>query len=163
MHIPSFKIVKLSLLVGFALIALSTFSLKNQCCAQGLTVQQPVIRFFNVGTVVSVPDGGTTLLGGNSSSASGTVSRGVPGLSGIPGVNRLFNNRAIGREDARSTASVTTRILIMSELEEQLLAEAARQEAAGLARAQAAGLAVPEDVQRKAEFMTRSIRGRNKR
>ena len=138
-------------------------SISGQCSGQGLTVQQPVIRFFNVGTVVSVPDGGTISLGGVSSSSQGAVTRGVPGLSGIPGVNRLFNNRAIGSEDSRSTASVTTRILIMSELEEKVLAEAAQLEAADLARARAAGLTVPEDVQRKAEFMTRSIRGGRKR
>ena len=131
------------------------------CQAQGLTVQIPVVQFFDVGTVVSVPDGGTTLLGRVNRNSIGSVSRGVPGLSNVPGLNRLFTNRGIGIETSSSTATVTTRILIMSELEEKVMAEAARLDE--LDRGRSGGMHVPGEVQSRAELMTRSIRGGTKR
>jgi hypothetical protein len=54
-------------------------------------IQLPTLRVFNVRTSVSVPDGGIINLGGVNRSASGSISRGVPGLPGP-----LFNNRGIG-------------------------------------------------------------------
>lgn len=82
----------------------------------GLTVQLPTVRNFSVQTAVSVPDGGAVSLGGISRSAEGRVSRGIPGLSGRP-----FRNDAIGRSTNTGRATVTPRIIIQRELEEDLM------------------------------------------
>ena len=48
-------------------------------------------------TTVSVPDGGTVLLGGIKRLNEGRNEIGVPLLSKVPYVNRLFRNVGIGR------------------------------------------------------------------
>ena len=126
----------------------------SKCSAQGLTVQLPTVRFFSVDTTVMVPDGGTAFLGGVSRHAEGSVTRGVPGLSNIPGAGRLFKNRAIGSDTSRSGASVSTRILIMSELEAEVMAEARRREAARQAVDVING---SQAIQKQADAITRGI------
>ncbi len=86
---------------------------------QGTTVQQPSFATTSVSTTVSVPDGGTILLGGIKRMREGRIERGVPVLSKIPYVNRLFKNTAIGRETNTLMMTVTPRIIIHEE-EEQL-------------------------------------------
>lgn len=86
----------------------------------GSTVQQPSVGFTNIATTVSVPDGGTILLGGIKRMREGRIERGVPILSKIPYVNRLFKNTAIGRETSTLMMTVTPRIIIQEE-QEQLL------------------------------------------
>lgn len=85
----------------------------------GTTVQQPSFATTNISTVVSVPDGGTILLGGIKRMREGRVERGVPILSKIPYVNRLFKNTAIGRETSTLMMTVTPRIIIQEEEEEK--------------------------------------------
>ena len=65
---------------------------------QGTTVQLPSFSFVTVTTTVSVPDGGTVLLGGIKRLQEGRTERGVPMLSKLPYINRLFKNVGIGRE-----------------------------------------------------------------
>jgi general secretion pathway protein D len=88
--------------------------------AQGTTVQLPSFSFFSVATTVSVPDGGTVLLGGVKRLSEGRNEFGVPILSKIPYVNRLFKNVGIGRETQSLMMMVTPRIIIQEE-EEALL------------------------------------------
>jgi general secretion pathway protein D len=88
--------------------------------AQGTTVQLPSFSFFTVSTTVSVPDGGTVLLGGVKRLSEGRNEFGVPVLSKIPYVNRLFRNVGIGRETQSLMMMVTPRIIIQEE-EEALL------------------------------------------
>ena len=59
-----------------------------------ITVQQPVIETVNVSTTVSVPDGGTVLMGGIKRLKEGRTMSGVPILNKIPYVSRLF--RTVG-------------------------------------------------------------------
>ena len=124
------------------------------CLAQqpiGIPVQLPVVNRFSINTVVSVPDGGTLSLGGISRSSEGSISQGVPGLSGPFG--RPFANRASGRSTSRSGASVKVQILSSREMSEDVLAAA-----------RAARPANYEEIQareRKADFLTRNI-GRNR-
>ena len=87
-------------------------------------IQLPTYDIFGVSTTVVVPDGGSILLGGVNRSAYGSTTRGVPGLSKVPGANRLFTNRAIGRETSSTTASVTVQIHDFQAMDEALLAEA---------------------------------------
>ena len=84
---------------------------------EGTTVQLPVLAVTNVSTTVSVPDGGTVLLGGIKRMSEGRIERGVPMLSNIPYVNRLFKNVAIGRETQSLMMMVTPRIIITEEEE----------------------------------------------
>ena len=115
------------------------------------TVQLPVFRNFIYQGAVKVPDGGTMSMGGVNRSAEGSISRGVPGVSGLPGLGRGFNNRGIGREQDAGNLSVTAKILIQEELEAEHLARA------GIVPGQAA---VNDAVLRKAAFLTEHI-GRN--
>jgi hypothetical protein len=80
---------------------------------------------FSVGTTVSVPDGGAAYLGGVTRGAWGSSSRGVPGLSQVPGLNRLFTNRGIGSSVSSSHAYATATVIDHAEIDRMLLAEAA--------------------------------------
>lgn len=86
---------------------------------EGTTVQQPELAFTSVTTSVNVPDGGTILLGGIKRLRENRVERGVPMLSKIPYINRLFKNVGIGRETNTFMMTVTPRILIREEEEER--------------------------------------------
>ncbi len=83
----------------------------------GTTVQLPTFIFTSVSTSVSVPDGGTVLLGGIKRLSEGRVERGVPMLSKMPYVNRLFKNVGIGRESESLMMMVTPRIIVQEEEE----------------------------------------------
>ncbi|MFN6162230.1 MAG: hypothetical protein ACK5AC_07655 [Planctomycetota bacterium] len=87
---------------------------------EGTTVQQPTVGNTSVSTTVSVPDGGTILMGGIKRLREGRTERGTPILSKIPYINRLFRNTAIGRETSTLMFTVTPRIIIPEEEEEEL-------------------------------------------
>jgi general secretion pathway protein D len=87
---------------------------------QGTTVQLPTFAFVTVTTTVSVPDGGTVLLGGIKRLSEGRNEFGTPILNKIPYLNRLFNNVGIGRETQSLMMMVTPRIIIQEEEEERL-------------------------------------------
>jgi len=86
----------------------------------GTTVQLPTFASISVATTVSVPDGGTILLGGIKRLREGRTERGVPVMSKIPYVNRLFKNVGIGRETQSLMMMVTPRIIIQEEEEAKL-------------------------------------------
>ena len=90
----------------------------SQIVSQGTTIQEPITSNFSVYTTVNVPDGGTALLGGIKSLSEGRSEGGVPILSKIPYVKRLFSNSAIGRETTSMLMTVTPRIIIQEEEEE---------------------------------------------
>lgn len=87
---------------------------------EGTTVQLPTFAYMSVNTTVSVPDGGTVLLGGIKRLSEGRSEFGVPVLDKIPYVNRLFKNASIGRETQSLMMMVTPRIIIQEEEEEKL-------------------------------------------
>ena len=84
---------------------------------EGVTIQLPTLGFTSVSTVVSVPDGGTILLGGIKRQAEQRIERGVPFLSNIPYVSRLFKNVGIARDTTSLMMMVTPRIIIQEEEE----------------------------------------------
>ena len=88
--------------------------------SNGMTVQLPTFSFVTVTTTVSVPDGGTVLLGGIKRLSEGRNEFGVPILSKVPYINRLFKNVGIGRETQSLMMMVTPRIIIQEEEEERL-------------------------------------------
>jgi general secretion pathway protein D len=87
---------------------------------QGTSVQLPTVASIGVATTVSVPDGGTVLLGGIKRLSEGRNEFGVPILNKLPYVNRLFKNVGIGRETQSLMMMVTPRIIIQEEEEERL-------------------------------------------
>lgn len=92
----------------------------NSTSSSGTTVQLPTYSFITVTTTVSVPDGGTVLLGGIKRLSEGRNEFGVPMLNKLPYVNRLFKNVGIGRETQSLMMMVTPRIIIQEEEEERL-------------------------------------------
>jgi general secretion pathway protein D len=87
---------------------------------EGITVQQPAFSQTSVSTTVTVPDGGTILMGGIKRLSEERIEKGTPILSKIPYINRLFKNNAIGRDTETLMFTVTPRIIIPEEEEEQL-------------------------------------------
>jgi general secretion pathway protein D len=83
----------------------------------GVTVQQPVFAITSVSATVAVPDGGTVLLGGVKRLSEARVERGVPFLSNLPWINRLFKNVGIGRDTSSIMLMVTPRVIIKEEEE----------------------------------------------
>jgi type II secretory pathway component GspD/PulD (secretin) len=88
-------------------------------------VQLPVIATVTVSTTVSVPDGGTVLLGGVKRLKEGRNMAGVPILNKIPYLSRLFSNSGVGRETESVMLMVTPRIIIQEEEEELIIGTAA--------------------------------------
>jgi general secretion pathway protein D len=86
----------------------------------GTSVQLPTVATISVQTTVSVPDGGTVLLGGIKRLSEGRNEFGVPILNKLPYINRLFKNVGIGRETQSLMMMVTPRIIIQEEEEERL-------------------------------------------
>jgi len=86
----------------------------------GVTVQLPTFSFVTVTTTVSVPDGGTVLLGGIKRLSEGRQEFGVPILDKVPYLDRLFKNVGIGRDSSSLMMMVTPRIIIQEEEEDKL-------------------------------------------
>ncbi|HAY82372.1 MAG TPA: hypothetical protein DCY79_21400 [Planctomycetaceae bacterium] len=89
-------------------------------------VQLPTFQVFSVDTSVLVPDRGQAYLGGVKRARSGSTTRGIPGLSGLPYANRLTKNRGIGLERSATGAYVTATIIDNAELDRQVRARATR-------------------------------------
>jgi Flp pilus assembly secretin CpaC len=99
------------------ILALAAVLTSSAC---GQTLQLPTFEYFTVNTTVSVPDGGTTYMGGVNRSSAGRTSGGVPLLGKVPFAGRPFGNRAIGRDMSAAGVSATARIIILEEEEAKL-------------------------------------------
>jgi general secretion pathway protein D len=84
------------------------------------TIDLPRVRVQDFKTTVSVPDGGTLLLGGTRQFIEGEAETGVPVLSKIPILKRLFNNRATVRRANNLLILIKPRIIIQAEEEKNL-------------------------------------------
>jgi type II secretory pathway component GspD/PulD (secretin) len=84
------------------------------------TVQLPNTSTTTITTTVTVPDGGTVLLGGVKLLNEIRNEFGVPFLSKIPMIDRLFRNIGIARTSSSLMLMVTPRIVILEEEEEKL-------------------------------------------
>ena len=99
----------------------TTTTNNNNVFTEGTTVQLPNFATTSVTTTVSVPDGGTVLMGGIKRLAENRTERGLPILSKLPYVSRLFKNVGIGRDTQTLMMMVTPRIIIQEEEEEKVL------------------------------------------
>ena len=90
------------------------------CGGDQRTIQLPNTTTTTVTTTVTVPDGGTVLLGGVKRLNEERTEFGVPVLSKMPLIDRLFRNVGIGRITTSLMLMVTPRIIILEEEEERL-------------------------------------------
>lgn len=91
----------------------------TQAFANTGIIQQPETEITQVRTTVSVPDGGTLLLGGQTLSGELEREQGVPILSKIPFLKRLFTNRATSHDDRVLLILVKPTIIIQREQEQR--------------------------------------------
>jgi len=82
-------------------------------------IQLPEVEIQDLQTTVSVPDGGTLLLGGQKSSGEVEREKGAPLLSKIPIINRAFTNRGKIRDETTSLLLIKPKIIIQREEEER--------------------------------------------
>lgn len=94
--------------------------LGGQATGISTQIQLPVFSLTQVSTTVTVPDGGTVLLGGVKRLREERREFGVPILAKTPLINRLFRNIGIGRTTDSLMLMVTPRIIILEEEEERL-------------------------------------------
>ncbi len=85
----------------------------------GIFVRLPDQEFRSIRTTVSVPDGGTVLLGGLKQVGEVEVEAGVPILSKIPGLKRAFTNTTTVKDTQTLLILLKAKILIQSEAEEE--------------------------------------------
>jgi len=85
-------------------------------------VSVPETETANVMTRVSVPDGGTLLLGGHKIAAQAEKEAGVPVLSKIPIIGALFTNRSKVRDERVLLILVKPTIILQDEKEQEAIA-----------------------------------------
>jgi len=81
-------------------------------------LQLPTLSVTTLVTTVSVPDRGTLLLGGQKLAGEVEQEKGVPVLSKVPFLNRLFTNREMVRDERTLLILVKPQIIIQREEEE---------------------------------------------
>ena len=87
------------------------------------TIQFPEVETAQVSTRVSVPDGGTLLLGGQKLGAEVEKEVGVPVLSKIPVLGRAFSNRSKIKDHKILLILVKPTIILQEEVEAEAVAE----------------------------------------
>jgi type II secretory pathway component GspD/PulD (secretin) len=83
-----------------------------------LEVQLPEVSLQEIQTTVSVPDGGTLLIGGQKLAREKEKEIGVPMLDKVPILNRAFTNRTKVRDDQTLLILVRPKIIIQHEAEQ---------------------------------------------
>jgi len=116
-------------LLGFASLAVEesgndtdTTDEDGEAQPQAYTVDVPETETAQVMTRVSVPDGGTLLLGGHKIAAQVEKEAGVPVLSKIPVLGVLFSNRSKMRDERVLLILVKPSILLQEEKEQEAIA-----------------------------------------
>lgn len=81
-------------------------------------IQLPTLSSQRLQTTVSVPDGGTLLIGGQKLSSETEVEAGVPILSKIPILKRAYSSRSMVKDEQTLLILIKPKILIQPEQEE---------------------------------------------
>ncbi|HWP39446.1 MAG TPA: hypothetical protein VNL70_00875, partial [Tepidisphaeraceae bacterium] len=106
-------------LVNFPVTALTAGTEGSPPITQTAFLQQPIIQSTVVRTTVSVPDGGTLLLGGQTLAGEVEREAGVPVLSKIPFLKRLFTNQSMAKDEQILLILVKPTIIIQREKEQE--------------------------------------------
>lgn len=80
----------------------------------------PVISYQAVRTSVTIPDGGSILLAGMNSSASKRAHTGVPFLSHIPFLGRLFSSNGRNEREFKTLIVLQADVVLYEEIEKKL-------------------------------------------
>jgi type II secretory pathway component GspD/PulD (secretin) len=83
-------------------------------------IEAPELELTNVRTSVSVPDKGTLLMGGQRLVADVEIEAGVPILSKVPLINRLFTNRTTIKDERTLLILIKPTIMLQAEQEDAL-------------------------------------------
>jgi type II secretory pathway component GspD/PulD (secretin) len=81
-------------------------------------LQQPIVNTLHFDTQLTIPDGGTVLIGGLKQVTETRREVATPVLSKVPYANRLFTNMGYGRETQNVYVLVTPRVIV-NETEER--------------------------------------------
>lgn len=81
-------------------------------------IQIPTLSSQRLQTTVCVPDGGTLLIGGQKLASETEVEAGVPVLSKIPVLKRLYNSRAMVKDEQTLLILIKPKIFVQTEQEE---------------------------------------------
>lgn len=100
------------------LLDLQVFPFSGGTGALAAFVQLPTLSTQRIQTMVSVPDGGTLLIGGQKLASETEVEAGVPILSKIPILKRAYSARTTVKDEQTLLILIKPRILIHSEQEE---------------------------------------------
>jgi type II secretory pathway component GspD/PulD (secretin) len=87
--------------------------------ARDAFIQLPATAGQTIRTTVTVPDGGTLLFGGLKKTAEVEVEAGVPVLSKIPILKRLYSHRSLVKDEQVLLILVKPSIIIQEEAEER--------------------------------------------
>ncbi|TVR44691.1 MAG: hypothetical protein EA402_06315 [Planctomycetota bacterium] len=88
--------------------------------ASNLPIYIPQINYQTVRTTVTIPDGGSLLVAGMNRSSSSRSFSGVPFLSHIPFLGRLFSSHGRTEQELKSFIYVEGTILLFEEIEDRL-------------------------------------------
>ncbi len=81
-------------------------------------IQLPTLSSQRIQTTVSVPDGGTLLIGGQKLATEAEIEAGVPILSKIPILKRAYESRSMIKDEQTLLIMIKPKILIQTEQEE---------------------------------------------
>ena len=116
------RYVLLAISTSYADNDLKDFSVFSEGTGEGYPIQLPVIERAQVQTRVSIPDRGTLLIGGQKLSAEVNKEAGVPGLSKMPLIGRLFSNRSKVKDQRVLLILVKPTIILQDEAERDAFA-----------------------------------------
>jgi type II secretory pathway component GspD/PulD (secretin) len=115
------KYVFLNIETSYQKVDLQDFPIYDTA-GKAFPTQQPLAETSTVQTHVSVPDGGTLLIGGQKLGAEVNNEAGVPGLSKVPLLGRLFSSRSKIKDQEVLLVLVKPTIIIQEEAEREYFA-----------------------------------------
>ncbi|MHC5110005.1 MAG: hypothetical protein ACYTHJ_09015 [Planctomycetota bacterium] len=100
------------------LLDIQVFPFSGGTGALAAFIQLPTLSSQRIQTMVSVPDGGTLLIGGQKLASETEIEAGVPILSKIPVLKRAYSARTTVKDEQTLLILIKPKILIHSEQEE---------------------------------------------
>jgi type II secretory pathway component GspD/PulD (secretin) len=116
------KYVILEISTNYTKLTFADFTVSSSTSGEGYPIQLPELEVAEVQTRVSVPDGGTLLIGGQKLGAEINKEAGVPGLSKTPIIGRLFSNRSKIKDQDILLVLVKPTIILQDEAEREYFA-----------------------------------------
>ncbi|MGE3171137.1 MAG: hypothetical protein AB7O97_00840 [Planctomycetota bacterium] len=89
---------------------------------QPISIQLPEVTLQRVRTTVTMPDGGTMMLGGMRLVERQNLTSGVPFLKDLPGLSFLFSRKGTSLQNRKILILINAKIVIMEELQPEAIA-----------------------------------------